>query len=242
VRRLTNDTAAEPPPMPRPAIRFGPTDVPVLSRLLASSVDRAAGARLRNSTEARAVLLLRAALRLAIGGEFDDEVRTAIDRIGGITALHDVRRPPSDALSIDHLVVGPSGVFIVDSVVCSAKVSYDEEGVLIHRGHQRGRDGMVDELATETSAVAQLVWPIPVRGVIVFRDLLSLPTEVRTTGVTIKGVQLLTLPLLGAMLTRDGSIDDTATVMENLREQFETAAPSVAKELHLDQIRELAGE
>ena len=188
------------------------------------------------------MLALRAALRLAIGGEFDAEVRAAISQLSGVVAVHDMRRPIVGGQPIDHLVVAPAGVFVVDSVVCSAKVSYDSEGVLIDKGRHRGRDPMVDHVAQETAAVADLAKPVPARGLIVFRDLLSLPSEIRAGRVTIKGVQLLTLPLLASVLEEAGSVSEVETVLERLRDSFEVAVPSPSDELRLERLHELAGD
>jgi hypothetical protein len=205
-----------------------------LSQLLAATVDSATSARLRNSTEAQAMLALRAALRLAIGGEFDAQVRATIARIAGITAAHDVRRSIAGGQPIDHLVVAPSGVLVIDSIVCSAKVTYDDQGVLVDRGRQRCRHPMVDDVLREVASVAELAGPVPVHGLIVFRDLLSLPGELRSRGAAVKGVQLLTLPLLEGVLTRSGPVRNVEEVMQRLRDSFERALPASGDGLRLD--------
>ena len=50
----------------------------------------------------------------AQGAEGEERLGAVLDATEGIVALHDRRIPKSKA-NIDHLVVGPSGVFVVDA-------------------------------------------------------------------------------------------------------------------------------
>ena len=95
----------------RPGSEETSSDLPGgLAPLVASTISEASNLRPRNSSEAAAIASLRTALDLAVDGDFEAEVRSALDAIEGIESLHDVRRGVVGGASIDHLVVAPIGV------------------------------------------------------------------------------------------------------------------------------------
>ena len=167
-----------------------------LAHVAATAIAAATRLAPRNSAEARAVDSLRTAMAQALQGRFDTEVRAAIDAIDGIQAWHDIRRLAVGGLTIAHLAVAPRGVYVIDSAVRTAKLSIDDHGVDVGRGAERTVDLMLDEVLEKVAAVAGLVEPAPVQGVIVLEDRLTLPHEIRAGGMEVRDVQLTTVSQL----------------------------------------------
>lgn len=87
----------------------------------------------------------------------DGEQRTAevlAELPPGWSAIHDVRWPSRRLANIDHVVVGPGGIFVIDSKNWSGKVTVDQ-GVLRQNG--RSREPAVAGCADAGLAVAELV-------------------------------------------------------------------------------------
>ena len=105
---------------------------------------------------AEADRLLRAAVALERGA--DGEEATA-HVLAGLPALewrvfHDVRWPGRRFANIDHVLVGPQGVFVVDSKAWTGDVDA-RAGVLRQNGHRRTRAVVAAEAAA--TAVAELL-------------------------------------------------------------------------------------
>jgi hypothetical protein len=87
------------------------------------------------------------------------ERRTA-DRLATLPAgwvvLHDVRWPGRRFANIDHVVVGPSGIFVIDSKNWSGRVTL-RDGVLRQNG--RSREKQVAGCADAALATAELAGP-----------------------------------------------------------------------------------
>ncbi len=167
-----------------------------LAHVAATAIAAATRLTPRNSAEARAVDSLRAAMAEALQGQFDTEVRAAIDAVAGIQVWHDIRRLAAGGLTIAHLAVAPRGVYVIDPAVRTAKLSLDEHDVYTGRGADRVVDPMLDQVLEKVAAVAGLVEPAPVQGVIVLEDRLALPHEIRSGDVKVRGVQLTTVSQL----------------------------------------------
>lgn len=204
-----------------------------LAPIISRSIEDATRFLPRNSSEARAVAELRSALRLAVDGDFGAEVRTRLDAVPGVKTLHDVRKAVIGGPSIDHLIVAPSGVIVIDSVVRSSKVAVQPDAVYVGRGRGRTRDPMVDHVLREMAAVVGHLGTIPVHGVIVFDDLLTLPPEIRTGTAVIRGVRLLTVSRLETCIARPGPLSDVSVVAAELRSVFESALPPAGQVLRL---------
>ena len=218
---------SEPPPAASPTTGLVPSIV--------GAIETSARLKPANLHDVEAMGLLRSALAKAIDGEFCAEVGRVIDDVSGIEVMHGMRVATVgdellDALlvsnDIDHLIVGPSGVFVVTSKVRADKISYDGDSVFVGRGSDRCRDAMVDDIVHSMEAVADAVAPVPVRGIIVLRDLLALPDEIRSTSVEIRGVRLATVTQLPSILSEPGPVNDLALVVARLQAAFEPAFPS----------------
>ena len=85
----------------------------------------------------------------AIGAKGERVTEAALDRLPvGFIQLHD-RRIPGSRANIDHIVIGPTGVFVVESKRMQGKLRVRGDTVII-RGR---RTAMVDEVRREADAV-----------------------------------------------------------------------------------------
>ncbi len=210
--------------------RPSPTE---LAPLIAACLDDASRFRPRNSAEMGAVAAVRAALALAVDGDFAIEVDAVIDEVEGIEVLNDVREGEAGGAAIDHLVVTPKGVVIVDSVVRQAKVTIDREVILVGRDREAKPDPIVDDVLREMEAVGEMADLVPVHGVIVFQDVLSLPAEVRAGTAEVRGVRLMTSSSLAGYLAEPGELEEVALVAAVLRARFRPALTEPVPELDL---------
>jgi hypothetical protein len=200
--------------------RPSPTELPPV---LAACLDEATRVRARNSREEAAVDAVRDALDLAVDAAFAVEMSELLQGIEGIEVLDDVRVVGTTGASINHLVVAPVGVVIVESMVRTVKVVVDREAVHLGRGRETRRELKLDEVTRWRSTIAGLVEAVPVHGVMVLRDALTLPAEIREGEAQVKGVRLMTPSGLTAFLSAPGELDEVALVAALLRDRFRPA-------------------
>ncbi len=120
------------------------------------AVDEAALERLRRDQRA-----------WAAGAEGERRVAESLGRLEryGWTMLHDVRWPGRRQANIDHIAIGPGGVFVVDAKNWSGDVRVTHEAV---RQNGYGRASALEGVNQATAAVAALLMPqhrSAVRGV-----------------------------------------------------------------------------
>jgi Nuclease-related domain. len=78
----------------------------------------------------------------AIGASGEEKLAAALAHIPGLKALHD-RRVPQTRGNIDHLVIAPAGVFVVDAKHYKGSIEIRNRGWLLrpdHRLYVGGRD------------------------------------------------------------------------------------------------------
>ena len=87
--------------------------------------------RFRPSTQARA---------WQRGAKGERHTARLLDRLGreGYVSFHDLAMPDSPA-NLDHLVVGPSGVFVIDSKQWTGRVHQSSDGLLWHNHYRLDR-------------------------------------------------------------------------------------------------------
>lgn len=98
----------------------------------------------------------------------------------GWTTFHDVRWPGRQRANIDHVVVGPGGVFVIDSKNWTGDIRV-ADGVLYQSGRRRERE--VAAAADAALAVTQLLQGLPATPVLCF--VRHEPIDVQARGVTI---------------------------------------------------------
>jgi hypothetical protein len=117
--------------------------------------------RFRPSTQARA---------WRRGAHGERQTARLLDRLGrdGYQVFHDLAMPGSSA-NIDHLVVGPSGVFVIDSKQWTGQVQQSADGLIWHNCHihpppeRTGSVGSSAATRTARSARRRHVRPRPGR-------------------------------------------------------------------------------
>jgi hypothetical protein len=95
----------------------------------------------------------------AQGSKGEQELASAIGEIRGIRLLHD-RRAPGTRGNIDHLVVAPGGVFVVDAKLYAGKIQVRDVGGLFRRDERlyvgrRDCSKLADNMAWQVEAVEQ---------------------------------------------------------------------------------------
>src|SRR4051812_10265743 len=105
---------------------------------------------------ARAKALLRSADRFEQGAAGEESTARALAALPELDwrVFHDVHWPGRRYANVDHVVVGPSGVFVIDSKSWSGDVAV-ADGVLRQNGHRRERHVLAAIEAA--AAVAELV-------------------------------------------------------------------------------------
>ncbi len=108
---------------------------------------------------AKAERLARSATLWERGAEGEEATASALGQLprGTWTVFHDVKWPERRYANVDHIVVGPPGVFVIDSKNWSGQVAV-KDGVLRQNGRSREKD--VAAAAEAGLAVARLV-PLP---------------------------------------------------------------------------------
>jgi hypothetical protein len=146
----------------------------------------------------------------AAGARGEERLAEALD---GFTVLHDRRVPGTTRGNIDHLVVAPAGVFVVDAKRYEGRIEVRNHGWLLRpdeRLHVGRRDcsALADNMGWQVAAVegalrAAGVEPLPpITPVLCFFDgdwpLISPPDEFR--GVRLEGPRSLRKRLAGEAL------------------------------------------
>lgn len=63
----------------------------------------------------------------AIGALGEERLAAELDKVGDLRMLHD-RRVPGTRANIDHIVIGPAGVFVVDAKNHSGRIEIEDRG------------------------------------------------------------------------------------------------------------------
>jgi hypothetical protein len=79
--------------------------------------------------------------------------------------LHDLPWPGRPRANLDHVVIGPAGVFVVDAKNWSGRIEV-RDGVLLQNGHQR--ESAVSSVTAAAIAVQEIVAPYTCVGVLCF--------------------------------------------------------------------------
>jgi hypothetical protein len=110
---------------------------------------------------------LRVAERFERGAEGEEATGVQLDalRQHGWVVFHDVRWPGRPRANIDHVVIGPGGVFVVDSKNWSGRIEV-MSNVLLQNG--RPREEAVVGTGEAALAVTRLLGQVPVTGVLCF--------------------------------------------------------------------------
>lgn len=111
-----------------------------------------------------------------VGSEGEERVAEVLTGVAGIEVLHD-RRVPGTRANIDHIAVGPKGVFVIDAKKYTGAVEVRNVGGLFRpdeRLYVNGRDrsklveGVLGQIEVVRTALGDEYADVPVRGVLCF--------------------------------------------------------------------------
>jgi hypothetical protein len=93
-------------------------------------------------------------------------VGARLDRIDGIEVLHD-RRIPGTRANIDHLAVGPGGVYVIDAKLYSGRVERRDVGRFLRRDVRlfvggRDQSKLVTKMTSQVNAIVRALGDVPV--------------------------------------------------------------------------------
>jgi hypothetical protein len=111
-----------------------------------------------------------------IGAEGEERVGEVLCGVEGIEVLHDRRWPGTRSANIDHIVVAPTGVFVIDAKKYQGKLEIVDKGSwlrtdwhLLVNGRDRTKlvDGVLDQAGAVRGVLGD-VDDVPVTGVLCF--------------------------------------------------------------------------
>ncbi len=159
----------------------------------------------------------------ARGSEGEQELAKALADVEGIRVLHD-RRVPGTRGNIDHIVVAPGGVFVVDAKRYEGTIRVRDVGGLFKRDERlyvgrRDCSGLAENMTWQVEAVEQALASVqptpPVTPVLCFVrgewPLLFPPDSYR--GVRLEGTGSITKLLLRDQLLNDQAIGRVVNVL-----------------------------
>jgi len=163
------------------------------------------------------------------GAEGEERVAEVLADVAGIEVLHDRHWPGTRSANIDHIVVGPSGVFVIDAKKYQGKLELVDKGSWLKsdwRLYVNGRNETkrVDSMLAQVEAVRGVLGTfadVPVSGVLCFIGAdwgLFGPRKVKT----LKEVTMLWPLKLPDVVTTAGTVD-VATVAAHLRSALKSA-------------------
>lgn len=117
----------------------------------------------------------------ASGAKGERAVAARLARVStkGVISLHD-RKIPGSKANIDHIAVGPTGIFVIDSKVVSGKISTRATGPIFNRGPSKlfvgGRDKTrdIESMGRQVSVVKNALDDIPWAAGITITPMLAL--------------------------------------------------------------------
>jgi hypothetical protein len=132
------------------------------------------------------------------------ERRTArlLDRLirNGFVVFHDLAVPGNTSANVDHLVIGPSGVFIIDSKQWSGSVHQGADGLVWHNHYRLDRT--LETVRWEAETVGRLL------GTHVAALVCVHGAHVHGGGLDLQGVAIVTAHLLRSALGYDRVLSD----------------------------------
>ena len=111
-----------------------------------------------------------------MGQRGEERVAEVMAPVTGVAVLHD-RLVPGSRANIDHIVVGPSGVFVVDAKKYVGALEVrdvggmfrtDERLYVNNRDRTKQVDGVLGQLDVVRTALGDAFPDVPVRGVLCF--------------------------------------------------------------------------
>jgi hypothetical protein len=158
--------------------------------------------------------------RGAVGERHTARLLGPLERLGWVV-LHDLAVPGSEA-NIDHLAIGPGGVFVIDSKQYRGRLQLDPSGRLWH-----GRYPLAPTLRAVSFEADQAAQVLPDPGVVVLPILAVHGAQVPWGKVVMDGVPVVTARRLPSMLRQLPAVlgpKRVASLADQARVRFHAAA------------------
>ena len=125
-----------------------------------------------------------------------------LDRLGrdGYVSFHDLAMPHSPA-NLDHLVLGPSGVFVIDSKQWRGQVHQSSDGLIWHNHYRLDRT--LTTIRWQAETLGRLLG-VPVAPLVCVHD-----AHIQHGGLNAQGVAIVPATLLRSALGYDQVLSDT---------------------------------
>lgn len=164
-----------------------------------------------------------------VGAEGERRVGEVLQGVRGIEVLHD-RLIPGSRANIDHLVVGPSGVFVIDAKKYTGKLEVRDKGGLFRhdphlyvngRDRTKTADGVLRQVKVVRTALGDDFADVQIRGVLCF---IGAKWPLMKHPHRVNGVVVVWPKGLPKVVTASGALDDrVADVAEQLRSRLRSA-------------------
>lgn len=164
------------------------------------------------------------------GADGERRVAEVLADVPGIEVLHDRLVPGQRGANIDHIVVGPSGVFVVDAKKYSGRLEVrdvggifrlDERLYVAGRDRSKTIDGVLGQVEVVRAALGDEFGEVPVRGVLCF---IGCDWGFRLKAKELRGVRIVWPLALPETVAADGvHTARVAAVAERLRSQLRPA-------------------
>lgn len=98
-----------------------------------------------------------------VGAEGERRVAEVLEGVPGIVALHD-RRAPGRRANVDHIVVGPAGVYVIDAKQYAGRLEVRDKGTFWRPDHRlyvagRDRSHLIDAMHGQVGLVRSALGP-----------------------------------------------------------------------------------
>jgi Nuclease-related domain len=136
------------------------------------------------------------------GAKGERHTARLLDRLGreGYVSFHDLALPDSSA-NLDHLVVGPSGVFVIDSKQWTGQVQQSADGLVWHDYYRLDRT--LATLRWQAETLGRLLG-VPVAPLVCVHG-----AHIQGGGLRAQGVAVVPATLLRSALGYDQLLSDT---------------------------------
>jgi Nuclease-related domain len=136
------------------------------------------------------------------GAAGERQTARLLDRLGrdGYVVFHDLAMPHSPA-NLDHLVLGPSGVFVIDSKAWTGQVYQSSDGLIWHNHYRLDRT--LTTLRWQAETLGRLLG-VPVAPLVCVHG-----AHIQHGGLRAQGVAVVPATLLRSALGYDQVLSDT---------------------------------